>query len=498
MTSRGRRSVGELLLDADHTARDVLMDVGDLDAAVVLRTWGETVRAASELWQALPTAATAAATATSATTTTPAITGRRHAAADPMAQVAAMTAALDRIARRGPWPGPGPTERHLQSITDSFTRAAELINRHRPAGPSSTPAVHADADAARTRIMHTLYIAAHGVRLAVTRYARPLEDAMTARGKTTATGSLAVARSVQARLDAVERLTGAYVARTYPAALAGEHREAPRGSRLVTALAEWDVHAHRALAANPSAGHLRLVARTQELVLGHTALLLSCAADTGAIDRFQHATRLEHPLDAARAAWATTARSWAQLAAHAARPDAPLLTEAAAEVRAALREITLDGSAPATGEVIASRTDLTAMAGTLATVLSTSTDLAHLVRDVTTDPTVTFPARAVNAAAVAASTTANGEWVGGRGTAAQVAIKDLTLNRQVRLPPVVRAREALFAERLITANQAAANAAAWLPNAVTADAEREQPSPGSRWAAQPAVRVPVGVPGCAR
>ena len=30
--------------------------------------------------------------------------------------------------------------------------------------------------------------------------------------------------------------------------------------------------------------------------------------------------------------WATTGRSWAQLAAHAPRPDAPLLTEAAAEV----------------------------------------------------------------------------------------------------------------------------------------------------------------------
>ena len=492
MTGRDRRSVGELLLDADHTARDVLMDVGDLDAAAMLRTWGETVRTASELWQVLPT------TATPATAATPATTRRRHAAADPMAQVAAMTAALDRSARRGPWPGPGPTDSHLQSITDSFARAVELIHRHGPAGPSSNPAVRADADAARTRIIHTLYIAAHGVRLAVTRYARPLEDAMTARGKTTATGSLAVARSVQARLDAVEQLTGAYVARTYPAALAGEHREAPRASRLVTALAEWDVHAHRAIAANPSAGHLRLVARTQELVLGHTALLLSCAAHTGAIDRFQHATRLEQPLDVARAAWATTGRSWAQLAAHAPRPDAPLLTEAAAEVRAALREITLDGSAQATREVIASRTDLTAMAGTLATVLSTSTDLAHLVRDVTTDPTVTFPARAVNAAAVAASTTANGECVRGSGTAAHVAIKDLTLNRQVRLPPVVRAREALFAERLIAANQAAAHAAAWLPNAVTADPEREQPSPGPRWAAQPAVRVPVAVPGCDR
>ena len=94
-----------------------------------------------------------------------------------------MTAALDRSARRGPWPGPGPTDSHLQSITDSFARAVELIHRHGPAGPSTSPAVRADADAARTRIIHTLYIAAHGVRLAVTRYARPLEDAHDRQGQ---------------------------------------------------------------------------------------------------------------------------------------------------------------------------------------------------------------------------------------------------------------------------------------------------------------------------
>ena len=37
MTGRDGRSVGELLLDADHSARDVLIDVGDLDAAAMLR-----------------------------------------------------------------------------------------------------------------------------------------------------------------------------------------------------------------------------------------------------------------------------------------------------------------------------------------------------------------------------------------------------------------------------------------------------------------------------
>ena len=56
MTGGDKRSVGELLLESDHTARAILMDVDEMDAAAMLRTWGEVVQAAGELWQALPPA----------------------------------------------------------------------------------------------------------------------------------------------------------------------------------------------------------------------------------------------------------------------------------------------------------------------------------------------------------------------------------------------------------------------------------------------------------
>ncbi len=49
-----RRSVGELLRDADHLARDLLLDLDGDQAAALLRTWGETVQAAAELWRSLP------------------------------------------------------------------------------------------------------------------------------------------------------------------------------------------------------------------------------------------------------------------------------------------------------------------------------------------------------------------------------------------------------------------------------------------------------------
>ena len=54
MTGADGRSVGELLLDADHTARELLIDAPDLDAAQVLRTWGEVVQTAADLWTVLP------------------------------------------------------------------------------------------------------------------------------------------------------------------------------------------------------------------------------------------------------------------------------------------------------------------------------------------------------------------------------------------------------------------------------------------------------------
>ena len=54
MNRRDERSVGELLLDADFTTRQVLMDVTGQDAPAMLRTWGEVVQSASELWATLP------------------------------------------------------------------------------------------------------------------------------------------------------------------------------------------------------------------------------------------------------------------------------------------------------------------------------------------------------------------------------------------------------------------------------------------------------------
>ena len=54
MKRQDERSVGELLLDADFTTRQGLMDVTGQDAPAMLRTWGEVVQCGAELWATLP------------------------------------------------------------------------------------------------------------------------------------------------------------------------------------------------------------------------------------------------------------------------------------------------------------------------------------------------------------------------------------------------------------------------------------------------------------
>jgi len=464
MTGADGRSVGELLLDADHTARELLIDAPDLDAAVVLRTWGEVVQTAADLWAALPAPPAAAGAL--------ALGGARP---DVMAQLVVMTDALTRGLRRGPWPGPGVTEPRLQHVADIFARAAQLVPAHAARSLSNHPAVRADVDAARTRIIHTLYVTSHAVRLPVAAHVRHREQVQSARGRTSTAGTLAVARPVLARLDAFELVAGAYVARTFPAALNGEHREAIHPPRVGEALAGWDVHAHRALATNPTPGHLRLVAMTQELVVRHAAHILRAAAVHAVIEPVQHATRLERPLEQSRVAWAAAAARWSALAAPSPRPDAPTLAAAAAEVRAALRAITVDGPGPATAAVVAGRTDLRATVRHVATALSSSSDLAHLVLDVAGDPRVAFPARAVNALAVAASTTRAGGTVPGSPVGTVVAIRDITDNRSVPLPDQLRAVFVHDAEVLVGSTARAAAAGTWLHG--PAAAPRVDPAP---------------------
>lgn len=99
------RSVGELLLDCDLIVRDVLMDTAQMDGRVMVRTWGEVVEAAGELWQAFP-----------APTTSTGGSQRQDAGQVLMAQLQTMNVALMKAARRRQWPGEGPADERLLRV----------------------------------------------------------------------------------------------------------------------------------------------------------------------------------------------------------------------------------------------------------------------------------------------------------------------------------------------------------------------------------------------
>ncbi|WP_370893340.1 hypothetical protein [Janibacter sp. GXQ6167] len=388
MSAEDRRSVGELLLDSELAARDVLMDADEVDGAAMLRTWGEVVESAGDLWDSLP---------------------RPHMSTEDadyslMAQLQAMNGHLMRAARGRQWPGEGDPDERLLRIAENLTRASDLLTRRRDS-PAMSPEVRADLGAARARLVHTLYIGAHGVHVTLDREVRNMQARRAAvRFPERSPGPdypnqlefQAVSRT-RDRIAAFEQLAGSYVSRTYPHALEGEHKPPPQADRLRQALATWDVQAHRGLSRSPSAENIFLAAQTQMMIAQGGQVLLRAAGQAGRIDADLYATRVGPAMDNAHAAWSNLSRSWSHLMPpHALVSADRSLVEAANEVRAAYRDVAYDRTRPADAIEIADRVDLSATAQTVQQSISSSVDVAHVIGHATHAPDVRAPARLLN------------------------------------------------------------------------------------------------------
>src|ERR1035437_8816686 len=380
MKRHDQRSVGELLLDADFTTRQLLMDVTGQDAPAMLRTWGEVVQSASELWASLPQPVGG--------TTSPIDGVTMH-------RLESMSQAMHRDQVRRGWPGDGPGDERLLHVAETFTRAADLIGRRGGHIGPTDPGIRADLDAARMRIMHTLYVGAHSVGVAAGQHVRDVELAAT-RGKSDRE-SRAVPRGRDAinRLAAFEQLAGAYVGNQFARAAQGEHVHGPHGTeRLQQALIGWDIQAHRTLAATPTPANLLLASRTQAGIATAAAAILHAGASTGNIDTPAYEHRLAPPLDATQQAWTHVATRWAEMTSPASRTDLDLV-HAAGELRAAVSEVANDKTTWARPEVMAGRVDLGEAAQHVQQALSTAVDVACLTRDIAApDANLTGPARA--------------------------------------------------------------------------------------------------------
>src|SRR5450631_1546420 len=358
------------------------MDVTGQDAPAMLRTWCEVVQSASELWATLPHPVVGATSPIDGIT---------------MARLESMSLGMHRNQVRRGWPGDGPSDERLLRVAETFTRAADLIGRRGGHIGPTDPAIRADLDAARMRIMHTLYVGAHSVGVAAQQHVADVELATTRGMSDRERRAMPRGQDAINRLAAFEQLAGAYVGNQFARAAQGEHVHGPHGAeRLQQALIGWDIQAHRTLAAAPTAANLLLASRTQAGIATATVAILHAGARTGHVDTHAYEHRLAPTLDATQQAWTHVASRWSEMTTPARRTDLDLV-HAAGEVRAAVREVAHDKTTWARPDVMAGRVDLGEAAQHLQQALSTAVDVACVIRDVAAqDLTLTGPARAMS------------------------------------------------------------------------------------------------------
>jgi hypothetical protein len=250
--------------------------------------------------------------------------------------------------------------------------------------------------------MHTLYVAAHGTAVALSAYVGELQHRLevgTRRRQPMAERptilEITEAQGMIARFGGFEQLAAAYMfGQPPPSGDPGQLRAVAPATRLETALAAWEVQAHRTLAANPDSADLVRVARVQALIATTTSIITEAAATTGHIDP-DPLQRLAPTLEANQVAWSRLAKRWGELTSPAGRTD-PALVAAASEVRAAIAATAATQNGWATPDQLASRVDLINTVKTLHLSMIASVDIAHVARGTAADhPGLTATARII-------------------------------------------------------------------------------------------------------
>ncbi|MCK5929183.1 MAG: hypothetical protein KAG80_13395 [Nocardioides sp.] len=383
MTTRDVRSVGEMLFDVDYLARQLLMDVDGDDAGTLLRSWPTMVAAAEDLWASLP--------------------GRRPGVDErdrPMTSLAAQAATIEAsLTGRKAWPGQGPTNSRLDQMTQTLINAAALVRRYGAEIRHEQPDSHRDLEAARTRIMHGLYLTAHAVKVALHDNGRDRVNDARESGRRV---HLAQHHSPYAvaptgawvdRMAACENTARSYLSDRFAQALAGEAiQPVDHPSRLSQALANWDIQSHRALARQLEPSNILLITRTQGLIAGASVVIVDAAATAGIVEP---SDRLIPAIADAGRSWSNLASRWGDLALPGARLQEPL-GRAAAEVRAAYRQITHDTTTLASPEVIAVRPGLAQAVTATLRAVEAGSELAVVVGEKADDPNLIGPARTLS------------------------------------------------------------------------------------------------------
>jgi hypothetical protein len=450
-----RRTVGELLAESEALARETLLDATLEQAPAMVRSWNQLVGSATELWAVLPSAPNSPSWS------------------DPMERLRAIGAAISRSVTAGHWPGQGLIDEHLTQIADNLSHAQHLVERSVRASQSTTDSP-ADLQHAPGQLMHTLYVAAHGTVVALRAYVADLQGQVeTAQRRRQPIAErptaleISAAQGMIARFDGFEHLAAAAYLAGEPPSSTDPVQAATPTKRLETALAAWEVQAHRTLAASPDPADLVRVARVQALITSTTSILTEAAAREGHID-VEVIQRLAPSLEASQMAWSRMAKRWGELTSPASRTD-PALVGVASEVRAAIAATATNQAGWATPDQLASRLDLPNIVKTLHLSMVGSVEIAYVVRDTAADhPGLTAPARIIGMRSQGETEIAIEQGETRYEGVTWTTRRQLASNQLIPLPePARRGLINLANDVLATTNQAVAAAAQLDPSDVT-------------------------------
>lgn len=416
--SADHRSVGELLVDNDLIARSILMDTEQLSARELVRAWPQLADAADRFWSSLPNA------------------GMEGGPAQDSGLVRDVMQALPSAVKlRSGWPSPGPEDQRLADMASNFEQAGELLRRHeRVEGVRLSPAAVEDLEAVRVRALHGLYVAAHGVNVALR-----AEHSVLASPEVKRTGNRELGAAVaklQDRFAGVEQSLSLHLNRRWPAGLEGEHREQPIQQRLHESMAVWDVQARRAMS-EPTASSAYLVCHAHAIVIGNGHALLRAAALHEHIDPHEYRDRLAPALDTVAGRLRAAGEVWRNMSRPSERVD-PDLRAAAGEVTAAAGDLVRDGAVAASAETIHARVDLREIAPLMHRALITAAETAYGIQEVARSSELTAPARWVNDASAAAQARLHADYVEPSPMEAWVSPNALRRNLPVPLPDVLK------------------------------------------------------------
>jgi len=400
------RTVGEMLASADQTARQLLMDVTADDAVALLRGWPALVDAAAEVWQALPSRPPAVVVShnehsgerlepQSWVALRKSLAAERTAIIGPMQQLVEVAGGMHTDLASG-WPGEGEGDQRLARMSADYTSAARLVQRYGADVPAHRPEVRADIAASRMWVMHGLRLASHGITVSLLDHGRELYQTSLSDGRPMSLSNTAVPYAVAPtgrwtrRIGVCEQITARWVGNRFAATLDGQVRvPLEESGRLESALAQWDIAAHRTLARTPSAADMVLVARGQGQIVGAAAAVLKAAGQAGA--RTEPVTRAGMLSECGRA-WMGLASRWADLTTPHQRV-APELLRAASELQAAYREFTHDGPVLASAATITARPAFPQAVDALLHALQTAPGLATTLEARARDGGLHGPAR---------------------------------------------------------------------------------------------------------